>query len=203
MVVLEQLPVLLHKVYVVLPVPTKLIFGVNVYCPVVEFNTNVPVVVAGCVTVNVGLLMPFAPVSFPANVPVVTVFCGVEIGSVTANGAVPVTVYVIVVLEQLPVLLHKVYVVLPVPTKLVFGVNVYCPVVVFNTNVPVVVAGCVTVYVGLLIALAPVSFPDNVPVVTVFCGVEIGSVTANGAVPVTVIVIIAEEQTTGEPLHNV
>ena len=98
----------------------------------------------------------------------------------------PVTVYVIVVLEQLPVLLHKVYVVLPVPTKLVFGVNVYCPVVEFNTNVPVVVAGCVTVNVGLLIALAPISFVASIPVVTVFCEVEIGSVTANGAVPITV-----------------
>ena len=73
----------------------------------------------------------------------------------------------------------------------------------FNVIVPVVVAGWVTVYVGELIAFAPVSLPANVPVVVVPCGVEIGSVTAIGAVPVTVIVIIADEHTTGEPLHNV
>ena len=54
-----------------------------------------------------------------------------------------------------------------------------------------------------LIALAPKSFVAKLPVVTVFCGVVIASVTAKGAVPVTLIVIVAEEQTTGEPLHKV
>ena len=42
----------------------------------------------------------------------------------TVNDGIELTVYVMVVLEQLPVILHKVYVVLPEPTKLGLGVNV-------------------------------------------------------------------------------
>ena len=89
---LEQLPVLLHNVYVVLPVPTNVVFGVNVYCPVLGFRVIVPVVLAGCVTVNVGLLIALAPKSFVARLPIVTVFCGVVSELVTATGASPVTV---------------------------------------------------------------------------------------------------------------
>ena len=62
------------------------------YCPVLGFNTNVPVVLAGCVTVNVGLLIALAPKSLVAKLPVVTVFCGVVNVLVTATGASPVTV---------------------------------------------------------------------------------------------------------------
>ena len=72
------------------------------------FKVMVPVVATGWVTVNVGELMALAPVSFVAKLPVLTVFCGVLITSVTATGVTPVTVYVMVVLEQAPVLLHKV-----------------------------------------------------------------------------------------------
>ena len=72
------------------------------------FKVMVPVVATGWVTVNVGELIALAPVSFVAKLPVLTVFCGVLITSVTATGVTPVTVYVMVVLEQAPVLLHKV-----------------------------------------------------------------------------------------------
>ena len=75
-----------------LPVPTNVGFGVNVYCPVLGFNTNVPVLALGCVTVNVGELIALAPKSFVAKLPVVTVFCGVVKLFVTATGASPVTV---------------------------------------------------------------------------------------------------------------
>ena len=99
-------------------------FGVNVYCPVLAFNVIVPVVATGWVTVNVGEFIAFAPVSFVAKLPVLTVFCGVEIGSVTATGVTPLVVNVIVVLEHKPVLLHNVYVVVALPTKLGFGTKV-------------------------------------------------------------------------------
>ena len=72
--------------------PTNVVFGVNVYCPVDGFNTNVPVVVAGWVTVNVGELIALAPKSFVAKLPVAIVFCGVLNVLVTATGASPVTV---------------------------------------------------------------------------------------------------------------
>ena len=88
------------------------------------FKVMVPVVATGWVTVNVGELMALAPVSFVAKLPVLTVFCGVLITSVTATGVTPAVVNVMLAEEHKPVLLHNVYVMVDDPTKLGFGTKV-------------------------------------------------------------------------------
>lgn len=116
--------------------PVNAGLGTKLYCPVVAFTVNVPVVAGSCVKVKLYVTPVVVPLSFAERLPVTLVDDTVLITSGFAT-SVEYTVKVMLAVAQsagLPLQIWYVAVVTPV--KPVAGVNEYMPVEAFIVTVP-------------------------------------------------------------------